>query len=340
MMPGHFQPQTRRHTIRLTVYALFLCAVLFGTIGMQMHLTSDEAAKQNRICRSVLAHMNEENDALRQAISDRDTASVRHHADTLCGYASLFDTLRSRGTDAPLLDALADTALFYSALSDAAAQDSGKLRGDGLLFWKSAIDTLSSHMASIALSLSDRMNPATPTETETEAAALLSAFSASFRPETIRITVDKPTKFLFEREPIISLAQARQILRGILGNAVSFLGNTVTDDAHGCYIFSCQNGYAEISRCGGHLLSYAFYPRGNVNEHSILLNDRDLSELAAAFLKKAGLPSSDLSVLEDRHGIRIFASRATDDRTVTVGVRMHDGAVVSLQAESYYIRMD
>lgn len=339
MMPGHFHPQTRRHRIRLTVYALFLCAVLFGTIGMQMHLAADQAVMQNRICRSVLAHMNEENDALRQAIYDRDTASVRHHADTLCGYASLFDTLRSRSTDAPLLDALADTALFYSALSDAAQKET-EFVGNGLPFWERAVDTVSSHMASMALSLSDRMNPAIPTETEAEAAALLSAFSASFRPETIRITVDKPTKFLFEREPIISLAQARQILRGVIGNTVSFLGNTVTDDAHGCYIFSCQNGYAEISRCGGHLLSYAFYPRGSVNEHSILLNDRDLSELAAAFLKKAGLPSSDLSVLADRHGIRIFASRTTDNRTVTVGVRMHDGAVVSLQAESYYIRMD
>ena len=338
-MPVPNRSHTRRHTIRLTVYALFLCAVLFGTIGMQMHLAADQAVMQNRICRSVLAHMNEENDALRQAISDRDTASVRHHADTLCGYASLFDTLRSRGTDAPLLDALADTALFYSALSDAAQKET-EFVGNGLPFWERAVDTVSSHMASMALSLSDRMNPAIPTETEAEAAALLSAFSASFRPETIRITVDKPTKFLFEREPIISLAQARQILRGVIGNAVSFLGNTVTDDAHGCYIFSCQNGYAEISRCGGHLLSYAFYPRGNVNEHGILLNDRDLSELAAAFLKKAGLPSSDLSVLADRHGIRIFASRTTDDRTVTVGVRMHDGAVVSLQAESYYIRMD
>ena len=339
MMPGHFQPQTRRHTIRLTVYALFLCAVLFGTIGMQMHLAADQAVMQNRICRSVLAHMNEENDALRQAISDRDTASVRHHADTLCGYASLFETLRRADADTPLLDALADTAQFYAALSDAAQKET-EFVGNGLPFWERAVDTVSSHMASMALSLSDRMNPAIPTETEAEAAALLSAFSASFRPETIRITVDKPTKFLFEREPIISLAQARQILRGVIGNSVSFLGNTVTDDAHGCYIFSCQNGYAEISRCGGYLLSYAFYPRGNVNEHSILLNDRDLSELAAAFLKKAGLPSSDLSVLADRHGIRIFASRTTDDRTVTVGVRMHDGAVVSLQAESYYIRMD
>ena len=338
-MPGHFQPQTRRHRIRLTVYALFLCAVLFGTIGMQMHLAADQAVMQNRICRSVLAHMNEENDALRQALSDRDTASVSQHADTLYGYATLFETLRRANADTPLLDALADTAQFYAALSDA-AQNETDFVGNGLPFWERAMDTVSSHMASMALSLSDRMNPAIPTETETEAAALLSAFSASFRPETIRITVDKPTKFLFEREPIISLAQARQILRGVIGNTVSFLGNTVTDDAHGCYIFSCQNGYAEISRCGGHLLSYAFYPRGNVNEHSILLNDRDLSELAAAFLKKAGLPSSDLSVLADRHGIRIFVSRTTDNRTVTVGVRMHDGAVVSLQAESYYIRMD
>ncbi len=333
------RPHTRRHTIRLCAYTLFLCAVLLGTIGMQMHLAADQAVMQNRICRAVLAHMNEENDALRQAISDRDTASVCHHADTLCGYASLFETLRRTEADAPLLDALADTAQFYAALSDAAQKETEFVE-NGLSFWERAVDTVSSHMASMALSLSDRLDPAIPTETEAEAAAHLTAFSASFRPEVLRITVDSPVNFLFDREPQISSAQARQILRGILGNAVSFLGNTVTDDAHGCYIFSCQNGYAEISRCGGHLLSYAFYPRGNANEHSILLNDNDLSEIAAAFLKKAGLPSSDLSVMTDRHGIRIFASRTTDDRAVTVGVRMHDGTVVSLQAESYYTRED
>ena len=122
-MPGHFQPQTRRHRIRLTVYALFLCAVLFGTIGMQMHLAADQVVMQNRICRSVLAHMNEENDALRQALSDRDTASVSQHADTLYGYATLFETLRRADADTPLLDALADTAQFYAALSDAAQKE-------------------------------------------------------------------------------------------------------------------------------------------------------------------------------------------------------------------------
>ena len=138
MMPVPNRSHTRRHTIRLTVYALFLCAVLFGTIGMQMHLAADQAVMQNRICRSVLAHMNEENDALRQAISDRDTASVRHHADTLCGYASLFETLRRADADTPLHDALADTAQFYAALSDAAQKET-EFVGNGLPFWERAV---------------------------------------------------------------------------------------------------------------------------------------------------------------------------------------------------------
>lgn len=332
MMILHKFVHTRRASIRRFTFALFLGTMLFGAIFAQRHMTKTYAAERNRLCRAVLAHMNEENDALRQALAQQDTAAVRRHADTLCGYASLIETFPAADGDDAVLDALSDTAQFYSALSGIGQTDSV----EDLSFWKSAADTVSSHIAAIALSLPDRQNPLKPTETETDAAAMLAAFSSSFRADPIRIPSSAAAGFQFDHEPVISPAQARQILRTLIGNTASFLGNTVTDDIHGCYIFSCQNGYAEISRCGGHLLSYAFYPRGNSNARGVTVCDSDLQSAAVEFLEKAGLPHGDLSVLEDRHGIRTFVSQTDDHRTVSVGIRMHDGAVVSCQAESYY----
>ena len=332
MMIRQKRGQTRRTSIRRFTFALLFGAVLFGSILMQRHMTKTHAAERNRLCRAVLTHMNEENDALRRALVQQDTTAVRQHADTLCGYASLIETLPAADADTAILQALSDTAQFYSALSVTAQTDTA----DDLAFWQNAADTVSSHIAAIALSLSDRQDPRKPTETEVDAAAMLAAFSSSFRADPIRIPSSDITGFLFDREPVITPAQARQTLRALIGNTASFLGTTVTDDIHGCYIFSCQNGYAEISRCGGHLLSYAFYPRGSSNESGVTVCDTDLQAAAVEFLEKAGLPHGDLSVLEDRHGIRIFLSRTTDQAPVSVGIRMHDGTVVSLQAEDYY----
>ncbi len=327
---------SRRHRIRLFAYVLFMGVILLSCIRMQMQITETAAAEQNRMHRSILTHMNEENDALRRALRTQDPIAVRHHANTLGGLASLFASLDSTGQEDHPLCAVADTAQFYTALAGVAAQNGDCSTAGDNGFWQNAADTVSAHIASLALSLSDRQNPAIPTDAEINAAASLSAFSASFRTDPLRISSSSPQRFRFMREPAVSMAQARQILRSLVGNAASFLGNTVTDDAHGCYIFSCQNGYAEISHSGGHLLSYAFYPRGHANEHGIAVCDTDLLSVAAAFLKKAGLPYTDISVLEDRHGIRTFVSRTGDDRTVTVGIRIHDGAVASLQAEHYY----
>ncbi len=328
--------RSRRPGIRRLAYALFFCAVLLGSIITQMYTAKTAAAAENRLHRAILAHMNEENDALRRALADRNWLDVRHHADTLSGYASLFEALRYDDADNSVLCALADTAQFYSALGNAAAQNENGTDADSIGFWGNAADMVSAHMASVALALSDRQEPDCPSDAETDAAAMLAAFSASFRADPLRITAEASSGFRFDHEPMVSPAQARQILRELIGNPAAFLGNTVTDDEHGCYIFSCQNGYAEISRCGGHLLSYAFYPRSTSNGDTHLLNDADLAELAAVFLQKNAISVNTADTWEDRHGVRIFHAETKDGDAVTVGIRMHDGTVVSFSAEAYY----
>ena len=333
-------PPIRRSRVRLIAFSLFLCAVLLGTICMQRHLDAAVVRTQNRLHRAVLVRMNEENDALRRALAQSELTAVRLHADALCGYASasmaMADTSAYSAAEQPIIDAVADTALFYAALADTAAKSETATVLPDAAFWQSAADTVTAHIAELALTLSDRIDPAAPTVGEYRAAAALSAFSASFAKDPLRISNSPTAKFRFACEPIVTPADARLVLRTLIGNAASFLGTTVTDDHHGCYIFSCQNGYAEVSRCGGHLLSYAFYPRGDINVHGIILNDSDLSELAAVFLKNAGLPTKNLTVTDDRHGIRHFSAACGNGNAITVGIRMHDGAVVSLQAEGYY----
>lgn len=326
---------SRRAYVRLCAYTVCMGMVLFTCICTQMHRDQSDAAEQNRLCRIILSHMNEENEALRGAIRKKDTESIVRHTDTLCGYASLTRMLHAAENDKPIVSALADTAHFYSALAHAVQSISDGAAAD-IAFWQSGTDRISACIADIALSLSERQDPTQPTDAEQTAAADLAAFAMSFRAEPLRFPTNTSHGFRFDREPVISAAQARQILRKLLGNPASFLGNAVTDDAHGCYIFSCQNGYAEVSRCGGHLLSYAFYPHGNANGQGILLGDCDLAELAAAFLKKAGLPSSELTAEEDRHGIRTFSVQTDNRGAISIGVRMHDGHIVQLQAEAYY----
>ncbi len=329
----------RRTLIRILCYALFMGAVLFSFILTQMHRTDAETASQNRLQRTILAHMNEENDALRHALQNEDSDGIRRHAAALESCAALAAALCGTENDRWVLCTLADTAPFYAALS-ANAHSEAEPDENTTAFWSSAADIVSAHIADMALALSDRADAAQPTEAELRAAAALTALSSSFRTEPLRRAEPVQTTFRFLREPTVSLAQARRHLRELIGSAASFLGTAVINDAHGCYLFSCQNGYAEISSNGGHLLSYAFYPRGNANEHGVLLNDADLSDVATAFLKKAGLPTDGMSLAEDRHGTRFFSVPHIYGGVVTVGVRMHDGAIVSLQAESYYYEND
>ncbi|MBE6659101.1 MAG: hypothetical protein E7604_11765 [Ruminococcaceae bacterium] len=330
----------RRTVIRLFSYGCFMAAVLLSAICVQMHLTEDMARSQNRLRRAVLAHMNEENEALRTSLAAADREAILRHANALCGYAGMTASCGDAAGEAPLVSALADTALYYSALMRAVTVSEEDTAIPELAFWQDCTDTIAEHTAALALALSDRLHPAHPTESELTAAQNLAAFSAAFRVDPLRSSAAAHPGYSFDREPTVTAAEARQTLRFLIGNAASFLGSTVTDDTHGCYLFSCQNGYAELSRCGGHLLSYAFYPRRSSNAQPHLLNDGDLAELAASFLKKASISVILADVWEDRHGVRFFSAATKDGGCVTVGIRMHDGTVVHLDAEAYYRNAD
>ena len=324
----------RRGTVRIISYCAAMALILLFAIIQQRSSTDAISAAQNRLRRAVLVRMSEEHAVLDMALSDGDTSAVRSHANALCGYASLIGSCGDSACDTPITAALTDTAQFYAALMRAADGDTLQ----DTAFWEQCCDTVSMHTAALALAMSDRMHPTAPTVGELAAAEALSAFSASFYTEPLRLPAVSQPDYRYDREVPITMAQARQILRTLFGNTASFLGSTVTDDAHGCYVFTCRNGYAEISRSGGHLLSYAFYPRGGSGTDLHFLNDADLSSLAASFLKKAGIAVRDTGQWSARHGIRIFSAETTDGKTVSVGIRMHDGSVVSFRAEPYYRR--
>lgn len=330
-------PVPRRTVVRLASYIIFMAAVLVFVIGMQMQMTERLTLAQNRLRRSVLVRMNEEHEALKTALSSGDREDVLYRADVLCGYASMLPACGGSSGEAPLISALSDTALFYAALMRVSAAAAEAPIPDAV-FWAGCADTVSEYTASLALALSDRAHPGTPSDAELSAAEQLSAFCTAFRTDPLKISSAAHPGYRFDRESPVTEAEARQKLRTLVGNAASFLGTAVTDDIHGCYVFSCQNGYAEVSRCGGHLLSYAFYPRSTSNTASHLLNDADLSELAVTFLKKNAIPVSAADIWEDRHGIRMFRVKTKDGEAVTVGIRMHDGVVVHFAAEGYYRR--
>lgn len=333
-MPIHYFRHTRRTRIRVISFGALMSAVLLSVIVLQTKRADFLAASQKHICGIVLTHMCEEHTALSAALADNDTAVIRHHADSLYSSAAMVSSFAHECGETVLKKAFADMAQFYSALTQAAG-------GEVITnpdFWKVCSDTVAAHTASIALSISSDMHQATPSAGEQLLAEQLSAFTSAFRTDPLRLPTIHHPQYSFDHEIPVSLSEARGNLRSLIGNTVSFFGTDVTDDAHGCYIFSCQNGYAEVSLCGGHLLSYAFYPRSTADAAEHALSDPDLCSLAASFLKKAGILHKDTDQWNDRHGIRVFSVETNNGKTVTVGVRMHDGAVVRFDARSYYLR--
>lgn len=328
-----------RRTVR--VYSFILCGILLlaASIGVHMHLTRRLQTGELALRRTVLARMNEENERLTAALDAADRDAVRQAAALLCGYASMaYICPAETPEEAMLLSGIADTALFYDALSRAVSDEAALSDTD---FWKQCTASVSDGIAAMALALTDRTDHFEPGDAERAAAAQLSALTSSFRTDPLRRPTLTHPGYQFDREPPLTQAQARDKLRTLIGAPASFLGNCCADDAHGCYVFSCQNGYAEVSRCGGHLLSYAFYPRPTAHDGrnaDACINDADLETIAATFLKKAGIAASVLTAEEDRHGIRCFQAEPEEGRAVTVGIRMHDGTAVFYRAEDYYLR--
>ena len=328
--------RSRRSTVRTVLFSAVLIAVLIGCIGLQRHTANGIQAERNRLFHAVLVRMTEENERLHTAITSADTASVIRSAEVLSGYASLTAAIGYTGDDRLLCQSVTDTGQFYEALSRTWSNDTNTTDPD---FWERCTETLSDHLAVMALSLSDRQDPASPTEPERRCAHDLAALCVSFYTEKIRIPSYLHPGYRFAKEGTVTQAEARTVLRGLIGQAASFLTAVHTDEERGLYLFSCQNGYAEVSQNGGHLLSYAFYPRSAVTDASVCadrLTDDELSSAAAAFLKKAAIPLQEILSWEDRHGIRTFTAKTADDRTVTVGIRVHDGCVMTHDAEAYY----
>lgn len=335
-MPNRNFSHSRRTAVRAISFGIFMTAVLFFSIVMQMMSTRAQTAQQKRICGEMLAHMSEEHAGLSAALAENDPAEIRRYAGALYGDAAMIASVAHESGDPLLTDAISDTAQFYSALIRAA--DGGALADPD--FWQTACDTVCTHTASLALAIASAGQHPSAADGERIIAEHLSAFTKAFRTDPLRLPSGAQPVYTFDREVPVTQAEARQKLRTLIGNAASFLGSTVTDDAHGCYVFSCRNGYAEMSLCGGHLLSYAFYPRSAEDAASHVLCDTDLSSLAASFLQKAGIPYKNTDQWHDRHGIRVFSVGTNNGKTVTVGVRMHDGAIVRFDAQAYYRRDD
>ena len=335
-MPIHFSGHRRDTHIRIISFSVFMAAVLLSVIVLQSKNAEALAASKKHICGEILVRISEEHADLSAAFADNDTADIRRHADLLYSYAAMVSSFAHASGDTALKDAFTDTAQFYSALSDAAGSDT-MTDPD---FWKDCSETVAAHTASIALAISSDTHPSVSSAGERLLAERLSAFTSAFRTDPLRLPTMPQPQYSFDREIPVSLSEARGNLRSLIGNTVSFFGTDVTDDTHGCYIFSCQNGYAEVSLCGGHLLSYAFYPRSTADAAEHALSDPDLCSLAASFLKKAGISHKDTEQWNDRHGIRVFSVETNNGKTVTVGIRMHDGTVVRFDAQAYYRRDD
>ena len=328
--------RVRRTAIRTVLFAGVLIAMIFGCIGLQRHTANVLQTERNRLFHAVLVRMTEENERLHTALSSADAASVFQSAEALSGYASMTAMIGSTGEDRILCRAVADTGQFYEALSRTWENDGITADPD---FWKRCTETVSDQLTIMALSLSDRQTPAVPTESERRCAEDLAALCLSFRTEAARLPSYQHPGYRFAGESIVTQAEARAALYSLIGPAASFLTDVYTDESRGLYLFSCHNGYAEISQNGGHLLSYMFYPRSAITDAAICtqrLTDDELSSAAAAFLKKAAIPLHAIVSWEDHHDIRTFTAETKDERTVTVGIRVHDGCVMTHEAEAYY----
>lgn len=328
--------RTRRQTVRCVLFLLWFSGITFGSICTQMNLTRWLRAEQDRLYRAVLVRMTEESCRLCDALDNKDAPAVLHYTDTLSAYAAMPAAVTAFPEEGMLCRAVADTVQYYQTLSQT-VRTAGAVPDRA--YWIQCTGTVTDHLAALALMLTERQDPWRPTDAERRCADDLSALCDAFRTETVRIPASVHPGYRFARETAVTQAEARTALRSLIGSAASFLTAECTDTERGLYLFSCRSGFALVSQNGGHLLSYALFPRSASSElptAAHLLTDEALEAAASAFLKKAAIPVRGIESWEDSHGVRTFRIAAADDRTVTVGIRMHDGAVVACEAEDYY----
>ncbi len=191
--------------------------------------------------------------------------------------------------------------------------------------------------------------------------ALLS-LCRDFPPERFRVTGrfsqvregvgERDVHYQYENEPIVPAWEAEGILRELIGAPAARLTlqkeNETSDGREDTYLFTCSDGYAEISRAGGHLLRYAIAPHAD-NRVSVAdrlaarLPDEDLQKAATRFAEKAvsGTDHSGryaLSHSTEGHGIRsFFFCGQRDEPLFTVSVRCSDGSVLAFEGEGLYL---
>lgn len=178
----------------------------------------------------------------------------------------------------------------------------------------------------------------------------LERLCADFAPDPMRMA--EPAEqyaYTFSAEFPTTVQEAEETLRQLLGRTAALFrpvnGSPETEEEGPVfYLFSCQNGFAELSVRGGHLIRYALCPRVSPaasDSPSRILSDADLSDAAEDFLDRSGIPSAAFSEAshEDLHGMRTFrfVHRKTG-ASVYVGIRCFDAKPFSLDAEAFYRR--
>ena len=174
----------------------------------------------------------------------------------------------------------------------------------------------------------------------------LERLCADFSPDPMR-TAEPAARYsyTFSAEYPVTERDAEETLRALLGDTAALLRPVSGDEEDPVFrLFSCRNGFAEFSVCGGHLIRYALCPRIRPADADIplrILSDADLSGAAADFLDRCGIPSAVFREVshEDLHGLRIF--RFEHKRTgapVFAGIRLSDAEPFSFDAEAFYRR--
>lgn len=333
-------PYPRRKSIRVISYllaaAVLTAASLFAVYNADKRAENAESAMRERVLYRMAEEAAAASKLLDTAAADEDTASViSEHCSVIIACAELLAGYNDTGA--------ADAAVFYRALRRSLPLD------ENTSVYQDCAARCAELLAALALTEASRADNKTPLfgfpdAMNPSASAVpfaLAQLSAAFAPDLSDLSDGQPDdeKHTYDRESMVSDAEARQKLKALPNCASKFLSHVSTDS--GCYRFTCTNGYAEVSVHGGHLLRYALYPRASGSDAACVtrsLSDGDLSSCAVGFVCAAGISADDdtFQTYEDRHGVRYFRTEAPHSGWISVGVRMCDGQIVWFNGEAYY----
>ncbi len=180
----------------------------------------------------------------------------------------------------------------------------------------------------------------------------LSSLCSAFAPDPLKVFIASEThpSYRFDAERVHTKKEAWEDLAFALeARADLFLSldaptekEAQKNDAK--FVFSCKNGFAELSARGGHLLRYALYPTQGTGSTSAAkpLSEPDLIEIRDAFLSRNGMPVRMLILLSEKeeHGLHYytFARKGDSAPCLTIGLRATDGGVFYFDGEAFYYR--